>query len=263
MMKPNFSLALVTGASSGIGEALCRLLAQKGVPLLMVARDKARLDNLAEELRTEVPVIVIPADLGSEQGCKVIVEAMKQYVPDLIVNNAGFGLYGPAIDYETKENLDMIDLNIKALLDLTLEGTKLLISKRKEGTILNISSASDFIVFPGFAVYAATKAFVTQFSRSLDVETSPKGVRVLVSCPGVVRTEFRKRAAGKRDAVSGSDGMDVDFAARELWNQIIKGRGLNYFDFKTRFMVSLARFILPQKLVSKILFKKVSSYKNK
>ena len=234
---------------------------KKGVPLLMVARDRTRLDNLAEELREHVPVIVWPADLGSEEGCRKVVEAMKQYVPDLIVNCAGFGLYGAALDYDIKQNLDMVDLNIKALLDLTLEGAKLLISKGKKGTILNISSASDLIVFPGFAVYAATKAFVTQFSQSLDVETKPKGVRVLVSCPGVVPTAFRKRAAGRSDVPSGAGSMDVNFAARELWDQIIRQRGLHYFDFKTRVMVSLARFVFPQRLVSKILFKKVSSYR--
>lgn len=156
----------------------------------------------------------------------------------------------------------MVDLNIKALLELSLEASKSLIAKGKKGTVLNISSASDLIVFPGFAVYAATKAFVTQFSQSLDAEVKPQGVRILVACPGVVRTEFRKRASGKSGVPSGPAAMDVDFAARELWNQVVKGTGVHYFDFRTRILVSFARFFLPRWLVSKILFKRVLSLKN-
>lgn len=256
--KP-FSLALVTGASSGIGAALCRLLAQKGIPLLMIARDKSRLEQLAHELSV-VPVTVLAADLATDEGRGKVVAAIHQYMPDLVVNNAGFGFYGEALAHPTNENLEMVDLNIKALLALTLEAARMLISEGKKGTILNISSASDLLVFPGFAVYAATKAFVTQFSQSMDVEVKPKGVRVLVACPGVVRTAFRKRASGTEGVPSGPGAMDVNFAAQQLWQQIEKGRGLHYFDFKTRVLIFLARFVLPRSLVNKFLFKTVLAY---
>ena len=91
----------------------------------------------------------------------------------------------------------------------------------------------------------------------------PKGIRVLVACPGVIKTSFRKRASGNSDVKSGLNAMDVNYAVDQLWNQIAKGRGIHYFDFKTRLMVGLARFVIPRSIISKILFKTVLSYKKK
>lgn len=261
--RSSFSLALITGASSGIGAAFARLLVRQGISLILVARDLKKLEGVAKEFKDAVSVTILSADLETEQGCNKVVEVIKTTAPDLVVNSAGFGLYGEALAYPTEDNLKMVDLNIKALMQLTIEASRVLIARGKRGTILNISSASDLIVFPGFAVYAATKAFVTQFSQSLDVEVKPQGVRVLVSCPGVVRTEFRKRASGKSGVPTGTVSMDVDFAAKELWKQVVKGNGVHYFDMRTRLMVAVARFLLPRWLISRILYKTVLSYVTK
>lgn len=256
-----FSLALVTGASSGIGAALSKLLAAKGVSLILVARDQTKLDLLAESLRDVATVATLSADLETEDGCNKVVQIIKERVPDLVVNSAGFGLYGEALSFPTIDNLKMVDLNAKSLMQMTIEASRALIASGRTGTILNISSASDLIIFPGFAVYAATKAFVTQLSQSMDVELKSKGVRVLVACPGVVRTEFRKRAAGRSGVSRGRVSMDVDYAAKQLWKQIVKGQAIHYFDLRTRIMIALARFLLPDWLVSKILYKTVMSYR--
>jgi len=255
-----FSLALITGASSGIGAALSRLLAHQGIPLLMTARDSSRLNALADELRKTVPVTVLVADLTKTEERRHLIDKIHELTPDLLINNAGFGLYGTALSHETTENMNMVDLNVNALLELTLEGSKALVSSGKEGVILNISSSSDLLVFPGLAIYAASKAFVTQVSQSLDIELAPKGIRVLAACPGVVTTSFRQRA-GSSSAPDGITPMSADAAADQLWKQIIKRKKIHYFDWKTRVALFFARHLIPQSVVSNILFKTVESYK--
>jgi short-subunit dehydrogenase len=259
MNERKIHLAFVTGASSGIGMAMCRLLARKGIPLLVTGRDVAKLNVLADELRALVSVEVIAADIALENGRRSLVEKIREQAPDLIINNAGFGLYGLALTHETNALQEIVDVNISGVLQLTLEGARVLQSKGKRGTILNISSASDLIVFPCLAVYAASKAFVTQFSRSLDEEMKSYGIRILVSCPGVVDTEFRKRASGKANAKSDPHSMSVSFAAEQIWNQIMKEKQVHVFDWKTRLGVFFGRFVLPQALVSKILLHKMES----
>ena len=255
-----FKLAFVTGASSGIGAAFCRLLAAKKIALLMTGRDRDRLDALAKELSPLVPVEVISADISLESGREELVKAVHERVPDLIVNNAGFGLYGEALTYETSKFLEMVDVNVKGVVALTIEGARALVAAGKEGVILNISSSADLLVFPGLAVYAASKAFVTQFSQSMDFELKKRGVRVLVSCPGVVKSDFRRRAAGLEYQAEGRAAMDVDYAARQLWRQVMKRSRLHRFDFKTRIGSFIGRNLLPKALVGKVLFEVTEKY---
>lgn len=259
-VNPRFNLAFVTGASSGIGAALCRLLAREKIPLLMTGRDRERLDSLATELSPLVPVEVLAADIGTEEGRDVLVKAVRERTPDLLVNNAGFGLYGETLTHETASLLEMIDVNIKGVVDLTVEGARALIASGKKGVILNVSSSADLLVFPGLAVYAASKAFVTQFSQSIDFELKKRGIRVLVSCPGVVKTEFRSRASGLNQQTEGRTAMEVSFAAEQLWRQIEKGKRLHRFDFKTRIGSFIGRNLLPKPLVAKILFETTENY---
>lgn len=251
---PIYRLAFVTGASSGIGAAFCRLLAQKGVPLLMTGRDLGRLEALADELRPLVPVEVISTDIGTAAGRLVLVEAIRRHVPDLIVNNAGFGLYGETLTYETDQMTEMVEVNVNGVVELTIEGARTLIASGRKGTILNVSSSADLLVFPGLAVYAASKAFVTQFSQSIDYELKRRGVRVLVSCPGVVKSDFRRRAAGLDRPTEGRAAMDVAFAAKQLWRQIARAKGVCRFDFKTRIGAFIGRNLLPKALVARVLF---------
>ncbi len=199
-------LALVTGASSGIGMEMCRLLAGINIPIIMTGRNIGRLNSLAEELRQKYQekqdsssqIISFGADLQTEEGRSSVVQAIWKYAPDLIVNNAGIGLYGNALSHETKEQLELIEVNVRALTEFTLEGAKAMVKAKRGGVILNVSSACDHLVFPDFAVYAASKAFVTSFSNSLYYEMLPLGVHILTACPGMVSTNFRKRGIGRQ-----------------------------------------------------------------
>lgn len=257
----SFSLALITGASSGIGTALAHLLAQKGIALILTGRNEEQLQKVANELRGLVAVETVSADLAHEKDRKLLLELIHERQPDLVVNNAGFGLYGPALTHDTASQLMMLRVNTEAVTELSLEAARALISTGKQGVILNVSSSADFLVFPGLAIYAATKAFVTQFSRSFDEETRHYGVRVLASCPGVVNTAFRNRAAGNHaDTQAERGGMTDSFAAEQIWNQIVKAKKVHRFDWKTRLGSFFARYCLPESWVASLLSRRIASY---
>ena len=164
----------------------------------------------------------------------------------------------PDLDYmampypTTQEQVEIVDVNATAVLEVTLEGARALISAGKRGTVMNVSSAADRLVFPGIAVYAATKAFVTMLSQSLDFELSPYGVRVLTTCPGVVDTQFRSRASGIPHSTHSAMAMDPKTAANHIWQQVNRRKRLQIFDCKTRLGVRLAR-MLPTFWVAPIL----------
>lgn len=245
--------ALVTGASSGIGEALCRLLASKGVSLMITGRRVERLDMLAQELQPQVPVMAFTADLATLQGRQCVIDKIHEYQPDLIVNNAGFGIYGEAIGCSTHEELEIAEVNALAVLEITLEAARTMVKAGKKGTVLNVSSAAAFQVFPMLAVYSASKAFVNQLSESLDFELRHYGVRVLAACPGMVDTAFRSRASGKTDNdIKSALVMSADFAAEQLWKQILRGKQLHVFDWKTRLGTFFSKF-LPKSWVARLL----------
>lgn len=260
MPKTLFSLAFVTGASAGIGAELSRLLARQGIPLVLTGRDQDRLQAIADELKQQVPVTAIAGDLANPADRKCLVAKIHENLPDLVVNNAGFGLYGEVLTYETQEQMGIVDVNVDAVLELTLEAARALRSAKKKGVILNVSSVAGYLVFPGLTVYAASKAFVTQVSQGLDEELVPYGIRVLTACPGAVHTSFRSRAAGASEVSRDSLSMDAAFAAEQLWKQIVKRKKVHIFDFKTRCFIFFARYFFPQSMLSKILFKRIESY---
>jgi hypothetical protein len=197
-MKP---IALITGASAGLGEEFARQLAARGHDLVLVARDRARLEALAKELEAQGTTCeVLPADLtDAEQLARV--ETRVQSV-DLLVNNAGYGTFGPFhtldVDVETRE----IQLNVLALVRLTHAAAAAMV-ERGRGSILNVSSLAGFQAGPSNATYGATKAFVTSFTEAVHEELKPSGVAVTALCPGFTRTEFQERASAPASEVPG------------------------------------------------------------
>lgn len=251
--NPNtFSLALVTGATSGIGKAFCYLLASKGINLIITGRDISRLNHVAETLREKVNVLAFDADLAKPEGRARIVEHIHAYSPDLVVNNAGFGLYGKAVKHPTSVQLEMLNVDSNVPLELTLEAAKVLISHNKPGVILNIASAAAFYTFPSFAVYSAAKSCVVQYSKALDIELQANDIRVLVACPGMVSTDFGKRAALGKSKGTKKFSMSAQFAAEELWWQIQKGKRCHVFDWKYRWGGYLGYF-MPDAILTPIL----------
>ena len=189
-------VTLITGASAGIGAELARVFASKGHRVALVARRSDRLTALADEIAASggaVP-IVITCDLEQpDAGDKIAAVLAAQGVEvEYVVNNAGFGMFGPAIERDRAEQLGMIAVNIRTLTDLSLRFSDHLI--RHRGGILNVGSVAGFLPGPGMAVYYASKAYVLSFSEALRGELAPRGVRVTVLCPGPVPTEFQGRA---------------------------------------------------------------------
>lgn len=239
-----YKLAFVSGATSGIGMAVARLLAKKGIPLLLTGRDEDKLELLHQELSKIVPVEVFSADLAEERGRQRVVAEIRKHTPDLVINNAGFGLYGEATTLPVQKELEVVHVDVLAVLEITLEAARALKEKGMKGVILNVSSAAAFQVFPYFATYAASKAFVNSASQALDFELQEAGIRVLVSCPGQVSTNFSKRASGKSVYVNkGFLVMDVEEAAEAIYWQIEKGVRIHIFNWKYRILNFISRFI--------------------
>ncbi|HLN57107.1 MAG TPA: SDR family oxidoreductase, partial [Thermoanaerobaculia bacterium] len=198
-MKPRGSSgnALVTGASSGIGKELARLIAADGYDLVLVARRQERLEELARELSVAhgVSARVIAADLADPDSPKRIVEELEaeRIAVDVLVNNAGFGIYGRLWNSDITRQLEIIQVNVVALTDLTGRLLPGMVS-RKRGRIVNVASTAAFQPGPYQAVYYATKAYVLSFSEAIAEELKGTGVTVTALCPGPTTTEFQEAA---------------------------------------------------------------------
>ncbi len=197
------STALVTGASSGIGEQFARQLAARGVNLVLVARSEQRLRALAEELETAHPgvsVTVMTADLSAPgaPGDLAGKLAAAGVTVDLLVNNAGFASYGPFADEDPDRLAGEIQLNCSALVALTARLLPPMLAHGRGG-VLNVASTAGFQPVPTMAVYGASKAFVLSFTEALWAETRASGVRVLALCPGPTQTRFFETAGGGKE----------------------------------------------------------------
>jgi short-subunit dehydrogenase len=181
-------VALVTGASAGLGVEFARQLSKRGHRLVLAARRKDRLDQLAKELGNARAVAIDLSKAGAAAKLMADIEANGETV-DLLVNNAGFGLIGRFAELDAKRERQMIDLNVATLTDLCRAAAPAMI-KRKSGGIINVASTAAFQPGPKMAVYFATKAFVLSLSEALHEELKPHGVRVTCLCPGPTRTEF-------------------------------------------------------------------------
>lgn len=213
---PTWGRALVTGASSGIGRELARLLAAEGSALVVVARDKGRLDDLATELSTGrgVDVEVLPADLADRAQLAQVehrVAAADRPV-DLVVNNAGFGTYGDFAGLDVDEEEREIAVNVTALVRLTHAALGAMLPRRR-GAVMNVSSVAGLQATPGNATYGATKAFVASFGESVAGELAGTGVTLTTVLPGFTRTEFQDRAGIGGRKIPGPAWMSAEDVA--------------------------------------------------
>jgi short-subunit dehydrogenase len=181
-------VALITGASAGLGAEFARQLSRRGVRLVLAARRKDRLEALAAELGNARAVEADLSESGSADRLLADIEAAGEHV-DLLVNNAGFGLKGRFAELDASRQRQMIDLNIGALTDLCRAVAPGMV-ERKAGGIINVASTAAFQPGPGMAVYFATKAYVLSFTEALHEELKPHGIKVSALCPGPTRTEF-------------------------------------------------------------------------
>jgi short-subunit dehydrogenase len=189
-------VTIVTGASDGIGAELARVFAANGHEVALVARRRDRLEALAAEIAAggAPKPIVAELDLLAKDAAERLERALADAgaTPEILVNNAGFGLMGRVAELESADQLAMVDLNVHALTALTLRFLKPIVAAK--GAILNVASIAAFMPGPGFAIYYATKAYVLSFSEALAEELKPAGVKVSCLCPGPVSTGFQARA---------------------------------------------------------------------
>ena len=214
-------VTLITGASAGIGTELARVFASHGHRVALVARRADRLTALAGEITAAggAAPIVIPCDLAQPDCGDRIAEALAASGVEVeyVVNNAGFGLFGRAIQRDRADQLDIIAVNIRALTDLSLRFADQLI--RNRGGLLNVGSIAGFLPGPGMAVYYATKAYVLSFTEAMRGELAPHGVRVTVVCPGPVPTEFQARAG----FAPGFDSAILNVSPADVAQQAYRG----------------------------------------
>src|SRR5882757_984157 len=194
-------VTVVTGASVGIGEALARVFARNGHEVALVARREKEMVLLANEIAVSAKYKphVVTVDLQrSDAPARIAHELLGRGLePAIVVNNAGFGLHGSAADLDRAEQLAMIDLNIRALTDLSLRWIDGIV--KHKGGILNVASVAGFLPGPNMAVYYASKAYVVSFSEALHAELAPRGVRVTALCPGPTPSEFQMRAGARTE----------------------------------------------------------------
>ena len=199
--------ALITGASSGLGADMARILADKGYELILVARRKTKLEKLQKELGDKVQIEIM--DISSTFNCMKLYNKYKKEDIDIVINNAGFGIYGEFTSTSIDKELDMIDINIKTVHTLT----KLFLSdfkKKNKGYILNVASSAAFLPGPLMASYYASKAYVLNLTTAINEELRQAGLDVYVGalCPGPVDTEFN-RVAKCSFSIKGLDSYEV------------------------------------------------------
>lgn len=223
-------LACITGASGGIGAEFARLLAAEGHDLILVARSEEKLARLKVDLEQahQITCHVITADLAAPDAAAKLVAEMDQrgLAIDVLINNAGFGMYGTFLEIDLAPQQEMINLNVVALTELTHLVARGMIS-RGTGRILNVGSIAAFQPVPVVAVYGATKAFVLSFSEALANELAGTGVTVTCLCPGPTATGFQDRASmhGSRH-FQGRKVMEARTVARIGWTAAKRGKPL-------------------------------------
>jgi short-subunit dehydrogenase len=239
-------ITLITGASAGIGMELARVFARNGHALVLIARRQERLAALAGEIAAMgmSRPLVLPIDLAQRDAVTRIASALaaERIEPEYVVNNAGYGLIGRAAALDREDQLGIIDMNMRALTELSLAFIPAL--ERYCGGILNVASVAGFLPGPGSAVYYASKAYVLSFSEALHVELAARRVRVTCLCPGPVKTEFQARA-GLDPALPPPALFDVPAAtvAAEGYSGLMHGRRLVVPGFANRMVTALPRFI--------------------
>jgi uncharacterized protein len=243
------AVTLITGASSGIGAELARVFAAHGHELALTARSEADLNAVADSIAAggHARPHVIVADLSRlDGGARIAHELVARGLePDIVVNNAGFGLGGSADALDRGMQLAMVDLNVRALTDLSLRWTDSL--ARRGGGILNVASVAGFLPGPGMAVYYATKAYVVSFSQALHHELKPAGVRVTALCPGPVPTKFHARAGIGHTALTRLFNQSAEKVARDGYAGLAAGKRLVVPGLANKLLVLLSGWV-PTKL---------------
>lgn len=240
--------ALVTGASSGIGKEIAKVLAERGCALVLCSRDREKLDALAREL--PVPARVVALDLSRAENCFALHEMTKDDGIDILVNNAGFGVFGNFCDAPLEAHLNLLDLNVRAVQILTHLFLKDF-RARGNGRIMNVSSVAGFFPGPLLATYYASKNCVSRLTEAVaeELRRERSAVTICQLCPGPVETGFNARAGVK----FGLRSATARATAAAAVNGMFAGKRIIVPEFRFRALIFLSRF-LPRGIVARIVF---------
>lgn len=241
--------ALVTGATAGIGESFTRLLAGQGFNLVLVARDEARLNDRAQNLKDKFgsETVVIVADLATEAGCAKVEDYIKSNEIEVLINNAGFGINKAFTISDLVKEEEILKVLVRTpmrLMHTVLPGMK----ERNSGTIINVSSVASFIAG---GAYSASKAYVTVLSESLHTELSSTNIKVSALCPGFTRTEFHQRGRMKMAGLPKFMWLDSDFLVAKAWEDAKAGKAISVPGWQYKVLIAFIT-LLPRPLVRRV-----------
>lgn len=246
-------LAVVTGPTSGIGAAFARALAAEGHDLVLVARDAARLDATGADLadRYGVECRSLSADLATDAGTEAVAQVLRDEPVAVLVNNAGFGIYGRFAENDLADELRMLDLDVRSVLVLTHAAVGAM-TARGGGDVVNVSSVGGFVPRASGATYVGAKAWVTGFSEALTQQLTGTGVRVCAVCPGYTRTEFHERAEADMAHVPDWMWLDADQVAAEGLADLRRGRPVSVPTLRYKSLLAAVK-LLPRTAIRRVM----------
>lgn len=248
---PHRGVALVTGGTSGIGATFARQLAASGYDIVLVARDRPRLDQMAHELNGMGRAVeILPADLSKRSDVAKVVERLESSTRpiDLLVNNAGFGMHTRLSDADSAAHDLAFDVMVRAVRELGAASARAM-RGRGRGRIINVSSTAGFIAMS--SGYSSVKAWVTSFSEGLSNELHGTGVTVMALCPGWVHTEFHERAGISKGGIPAWLWLDADKLVRSALRDAERGRVISIPSFRYKVLMGIVRH-LPRSAVRAI-----------
>ena len=243
------SWALVTGATAGIGESFCRLLADNNYNIVLVARDLPRLQERAIQLEAKfnVETHVIQADLSTDAGCSVVEQYLASNQVDVLINNAGFGLNKAFTMSELKAEQEMFDVLVRTpmrLMHVVLPGMK----QRNKGVVINVSSVAGYIAGGS---YSAAKSYLTVITESLHTELANTNIKVSALCPGFTRTEFHQRGRMSMKGLPGFMWLNSDKLVAKAWSDALKGKAVSIPGWQYQLLVFVIH-ALPRSIIRKV-----------
>jgi len=243
------SWALVTGATSGIGESFTRLLAENNYNIVLVARDMPRLQERARELEAKfrVETHIIQADLSTDAGCAVVEHYIANNQVDVLINNAGFGLNKAFTMSDIDAEQQMFDILVRTPMRLMHVALPLM-KQRNKGVIINVSSVAGFIAG---GTYSAAKSYLTVLSESLHTELSGTNIKISALCPGFTRTEFHQRGRMSMKGLPSFMWLDSDKLVAKAWSDALKGEAVSIPGWQYQLLVFVIHS-LPRTIIRKV-----------
>ena len=249
------SYVLITGATTGIGYELAKLYANDGNNLILVARDEEKLEKVKEELMLlyNINVYSISLDLSEDNSCEKLLNYVnkKNISVDILINNAGLGSFGYLSEIEIEKELNLIDVNVRALTELTKVFLPIMIS-HGDGAIMNVASTAAFCAGPKMATYYASKSYVLSFTEAIYEELKGTGIKVSCLCPGPVSTGFQDKAGIRKKESAKKALMTPKKVAEIAYRDFKKGKLIIIPGFKNKGIIALNK-IMPRSLSRKII----------